>query len=233
VTLLRRGEPPSKPIVRLVLAFVAVTQITALAGDLALGWFVDHHPALLIALNPRNRHLLLVTNQLDAITFYLIGFSRLILSDPVYYLLGFWYGQRALAWIETRSPTFGPVVRDTEKIFKIGSYPLIFFAPNNIICAGAAATGVPLRAFIVLNVSGTITRLVIIRQLGEVFSSPISKVVDLITGNRPIVLGVSAVLVAWMVWQEFRSDPMQTPDELDDSQETPGSDEVDSTDVSP
>jgi len=219
VISLRRGEPPRKAIVRLVVAFVVVTQITALAGDLSMAWLVDHYPSLLIALNPRNRNLILVTNQLDPAVYYLVGFFRLILSDPIYYLLGFWYGQRALSWVERRSPTFGPVARDSEKFFKAGSYPLIFFAPNNLICAAAAATGVPLRAFIALNLSGTITRLVLIRQLGAAFQSPITWVLDLIKDNRLIIFGLSAVLVAWMAWQEFRNDPMGLPDELDDDED--------------
>ena len=195
--------------VRLVVGLVVVSQVSALAGDLALAEFVDRHPALLIALNPRNRNLALATNQLDGLTYYTVGFLRLVASDPVYYLLGFWYGERALAWVQRRSRTYGPFVEDGERFFRRASYPLIFAAPNNLICALSAATGVRIGTFIALNISGTVARLVVIRQLGYVFQSPLQAIVDFIARYRVPVLIVSAILVAWTIFGEFRGDNSQ------------------------
>jgi membrane protein DedA with SNARE-associated domain len=196
-------------VVRLAVGLVIVSQVSALAGDLALAEFVDRHPAWLIALNPRNRNLALATNQLEAIPYYTIGFLRLVASDPVYYLLGFWYGERALAWVQRRSRTYGPFVEEGERFFRKASYPLIFAAPNNVICALSAATGVRLRTFIALNLSGTVARLVVIRQLGYVFQSPLQAIVDFIARYRVPVLIGSAVLVAWTIFGEFRGDNSQ------------------------
>ena len=56
---------------------------------------VDTHPAWLIALNARNRNLILVSNYLDPWTFYGIGIVRLLISDPLFFLLGYWYGDAA------------------------------------------------------------------------------------------------------------------------------------------
>ncbi len=203
---LERGNPPKKWIVRTVVALVIVSQGSALLGDLFLAGIVDREPGLLIALNPRNRNLALATNQLSAITYYSIGFARLVASDPLYYLLGFWYGDRAIAWTERRSRTYGPLVRDGERFFRRASYPLIFFAPNNIICALSAATGVKLRTFIGLNLTGTVFRLYVVRQLGEAFSSPIQWVIDRIADYRIPILILSAIGVAWTIFGEFRGD---------------------------
>jgi membrane protein DedA with SNARE-associated domain len=175
-------------------------------GDLLLSQIVDRNPLLLIALNPRNRNLILATNELDALPYYLVGFVRLIASDPVNYLLGFWFGDRAIAWTEKRSRTYGPLIRDGEHWFRRLSLPLIFAAPNNIICALAGATGVSLRMFAVLNVAGTVARLVAIRQLGSTLESPISSVVDFIGEYRTPILIVSVIGVAWTVFGEFRGD---------------------------
>ena len=183
-----------------------MSQSSALLGDLFLAGIVDREPALLIALNPRNRNLALATNQLEALTYYSIGFARLVISDPLYYLLGFWYGDRAIAWTERRSRTYGPLIRDGERLFRNASYPLIFIAPNNIICALSAATGVKLRTFITLNLSGTVVRLILVRQLGEIFSSPIQTVIDFIARYRAPLLVISALAVAWTIFGEFRGD---------------------------
>lgn len=182
-----------------------VSQGAALLGDLFLAGIVDKEPALLIALNPRNRNLALATTQLSAGVYYSVGFIRLVASDPLYYLLGYWYGERAIAWTERRSRTYGPLIRDGERLFRRASLPLIFAAPNNIICAMSAATGVKLRTFIALNLSGTVVRLIVIRQLGEVFQSPIERIIDLIARYRVPLLILSAVGVAWTIFGEFRS----------------------------
>jgi len=191
---------------------VLVSQAAAWFGDLALAGIIDRNPALLIALNPRNRNLLAVTNQLDAITYYTVGFARLVASDPLYYLLGFWYGAGAITWIEKRSRTYGPLIRDGERFFRRASYPLIFLFPNNLICAASAATGVSLRVFIALNVSGTVVRLAAVRWLGDVFESPIQSAVGFVGNNRWPVFAVSLVLVAWSVYQEFGKRPMEMPE---------------------
>lgn len=190
---------------RTIIGLVIVSQSAALLGDLFLAGIVDREPALLIALNPRNRNLALATTQLSAAVYYSVGFIRLVASDPLYYLLGYWYGERAIAWTERRSRTYGPLIRDGERLFRRASLPLIFAAPNNIICAMSAATGVRLRTFIALNLSGTVVRLIVIRQLGEVFQSPIEKVIDLIARYRVPLLILSAIGVAWTIFGEFRS----------------------------
>lgn len=222
-----RGKPPSKWIVRGFIALVIVSQSAALLGDLFIAGIVDREPALLIALNPRNRNLALATNQLSAVTYFSIGFARLVASDPLYYLLGFWYGERAIAWTERRSRTYGPLIRDGERFFRRASYPLIFMAPNNIICALSAATGVRIWTFIALNLSGTVARLIIIRQLGEVFSSPLESIVDFIAEYRIPLLVLSAIGVAWTIFGEFRGRgselqalrALESDDEPDDSAE--------------
>lgn len=201
---LERGTPPSKWIVRTVITLVVISQGSALLGDLFLAGIVDRHPALLIALNARNRNLALATNQLSAATYYSIGFARLVAVDPLYYLLGYWFGERAIAWTERRSRTYGPLIRDGERLFRRGSYPLIFLAPNNIICALSAATGVRLGTFIALNLSGTVVRLFLVRQLGEIFSSPLRAIVDFIADYRIPLFILSAIAVAWTVFGEFR-----------------------------
>lgn len=191
-------------------------------GDLLFAELVDRHPLLLILLTPRNRNLALTTIQLDALSYYGVGFLRLVSSDPFYYLLGFWYGDRALAWTERRSRSYGPFVRDGERYFRKAAYPLVFLAPNNIICSLAGATGMAPAAFLVLNVSGTVTRLVAIRALGATFESPLSGVVDVIAQYRTPILVVSAILVGWTVLGEFRGDGGELKKLAELEQDPPG-----------
>ena len=201
-----RPASPGRLAVTLVLALVGASLVASWAGDLLFAQLVDHHPLVLIALTPRNRNLALTTNSLDAVSYYGVGFARLVFSDPFYYLLGWWYGDRAIAWTERRSRTYGPFVRDGERWFRKLAYPLVFAAPNNIICGLGGATGMRPLVFAALNVSGTLTRLVAIRALGATFESPLASVVDFIGRYRLPILVLSALAVAWTVFGELRGD---------------------------
>jgi membrane protein DedA with SNARE-associated domain len=195
---------PSRRALTLVGLPLAALVIISWVGDALAAGLVDTHPALLIALNARNRNLILVSNYLDAWTFYSIGFVRLLVSDPLFFLLGYWYGDAAVRWMERRTRTWGQILRQFEQWFGKAAYPLVFIAPNNIFCLFAGASGMPLAAFLVLNVSGTIFRLWLVRQFGEALESPIDALVGWIGDNRIILLAISISLVLLSIALEAR-----------------------------
>src|SRR6476620_51581 len=164
---------PSRRTVTLIVTPIIILVICGWIGDASAAYLVDHHPVWLIALNARNRNLLLVTNYVDTFPYYFVGTLRLLLSDPLFYLLGYFYGDTAVAWMEKKAPTYGKLMRSAEKWFSVAAYPLVFFAPNNFICLFAGAAGMSIPVFLALNISGTIVRLYVLRVAGDVFSGPI------------------------------------------------------------
>ena len=203
------ADPPRPPLSRRTLTLIVVPLvamvIAANIGDALAPQWVDRHPLWLIALNARNRNLVLVTNNLDAWSYYLVGGVRLLLSDPLFYLLGFFYGDRAVVWLERRSTTFGEIIRSWEKLFRRASYPLVFIAPNNFICLFAGSAGMRPAAFATLNISGTAVRLYLIRKLGEAFSSPIDSLLSFIQDYRLPLTAVTVGLVALTLLNDRRS----------------------------
>jgi membrane protein DedA with SNARE-associated domain len=205
--------------------------ILGYVGDAFAPSLVDRHPAWLIALNARNRNLVLVTNYLDAWTFYSIGIVRLLISDPLFFLLGYWYGDAAVTWMERRTKTWGQLMRQAEGWFGKAAYPLVFLAPNNFICLFAGAAGMPLRVFFALNVAGTVFRLWLIRRFGEAFDGPIDTLVDWIGEYRIPLLAVSIVLVLVSIALEARSGETEVSslthldDELEDIDAEPSTDD--------
>jgi membrane protein DedA with SNARE-associated domain len=190
----RRRHPSRRAVAAVTLPLVAMV-VMGYIGDALAPTLVDTHPAWLIALNARNRNLVLATNYLDAWTFYTIGVVRLLLSDPLFFILGYWYGDAAVAWMERRTRTWGQLARQAEGWFAKAAYPIVFFAPNNFICLFAGAAGMPIRAFFAVNVAGTVFRLWLIRRFGEAFESPIDDVVGWIGDYRVPLLVLSVVLV--------------------------------------
>lgn len=216
---------PSRRAITLVSIPLIFLVIISYVGDALAPSLVDRHPAWLIALNARTRNLALVTNDLDPWTYYGIGLVRLVVSDPLFFLLGYWYGDAAVEWMERRTRTWGQMLRQVERWFSKAAYPIVFVAPNNYICLFAGASGMSIRAFVVLNVTGSIFRLWLVRVFGRAFEAPIDSVVDWIADNRAILLVVTVGLVLLSIAMEARSGETEVEslahldDELEEAEE--------------
>jgi membrane protein DedA with SNARE-associated domain len=192
-------RPSRRSLSVVAVVLIALVIMNWIGGTMA-PTLVDTHPAVLLALNSGNRHLILTTNYLDWWSYYGLGMARLLVPDPLFFLLGHWYGDAAVTWMERRTQTWGDMLRMLERFFGKAAYPLVFLMPNNPICLFAGAAGMPLRAFFAINISGTIARLYVFRRFGEAFQDPIDDFVGWIGDHRmPLLvasLGLGLVSVA-------------------------------------
>ncbi|MGV3760827.1 MAG: DedA family protein [Actinomycetota bacterium] len=183
---------------RLVMLIVPIVGliIASNVGDALATTLATTNPLALVALNARNRNLVLVTNELDAVSYYVVATVRLLVSDPLFFLLGYWYGDAAVTWMERRTRTWGSTMRQVERWFGKAAYPLVFVAPNNVICLMAGAAGMSVAGFMLTNLAGTLVRLYLIRRLGEAFEAPIDDLLGFLADYRIPLLILSVVLVA-------------------------------------
>lgn len=195
---------PSRTKLTLTIVPIIGLIVASNIGDALTTTWAEDNPLALIALNSRNRILVLTTNQLDPLPYYLVASARLLVSDPLFFLLGRWYGESAIRWIERRSPTYGDLVRGAERSFGRLAYPLVLIAPNQWICLLAGAAGMSVAVFFTLNIVGTVVRLYLIRELGETFEAPIDDLLDVFREYRLELFVLSVVLVAFFAWNEHR-----------------------------
>lgn len=207
----RERKPPGPHTLKLLAAPIIGLIVLSNMGDALAPQLVNSHPLQLIAMNARNRNLILVTNQLDAVSYYTVGTLRLLLADPLFFLVGYWYGDTALSWMEQRTKTFGRTLRQWEGWFGRAAYPLVFIAPNQYICLFAGAAGMSVGGFFVANIAGTIVRLYLIRRLGEAFEAPIDDVLGFIGDHRIPLLIISVIVFGAMMVNELR----QTKEEVE------------------
>ncbi len=198
-----RHRPDRRTLAFLAVPIVVLVVMNNLGTALTTEW-AERHPLALIALNSQNRTLILTTNQLDAWSYYLVGSVRLLVADPFFFLIGYWYGDAALTWLERRTKSFGQVIRQWEGFFSKAAYPLIFIAPNNPLCLLAGASGMSVAGFLATNVAGTFTRLYLIRRLGETFEEPLDDVLGFIRDYRGPLLIVSIALAVFFLVNELR-----------------------------
>lgn len=210
--------PPSVLARNVVIGVLIAFVIASNLGNAFLSVLVSEHPLLYIALNAQNRSLALASGQLSAWSFYVVGFLRLIGPDPFFFLLGRWYGDAAIRWMERKAPTYGEMVRQLETWFHKARLPIVAIAPNNYVCLFAGASSMAWGPFLAANVVGTIGRLWLIRVFSGVFEGPLGSIRGFIGTYRWPLLAVSLAMVGFTILSERRAgrDPVEGLATLDE-----------------
>ena len=204
----KEGPKPSRrTLILLVTPIIVITSMGVIATAFTPA-LAARHPLLLIALDSRNRFLVLA-REVDLLPFILVALLRRTFSDPLFYLLGRFYGQGALHWLEKKAG-FGPLVTVAEKFFKKAGYPMVFAFPGAIVCALAGQTGMPAAGFMVANVAGTLTAVLAVRRFSDAVSSPVEGLLDFFDRNIVVTTAVTVALVALSLvlnWAQGKLDP--------------------------
>ncbi len=196
--------PPSKLARNLVVGTLIAFVVASYVGNAFMSVLVSERPLLFIAMNAQNRNLALAAGELDAWSFYVVGFLRLLGPDPLFFLLGRWYGDGAIRWMERTAPTYGELLRQLEKWFDKARIPVVAIAPNNPVCLFAGAAGMTWGAFMAANVVGTAVRLVLVRMFSSVFEDQLSSVRGFISDYRWPLLVLSIAMVGFTIWGDRR-----------------------------
>jgi membrane protein DedA with SNARE-associated domain len=174
-------------------------------GAIFLSVLVRDHPLAFIGLNAQNRNLALASGELSAGSFYVVGFLRLLAPDPLFFLLGRWYGDGAIRWMERKAPAYGQILRQLEGWFEKARYVVVAFAPNNPVSLFAGASSMSFGAFMAANVVGTVARLWLIRAFSSAFEGPLGSLKDFIGEYRWPILVLSVVGVGISIWADHRN----------------------------
>jgi membrane protein DedA with SNARE-associated domain len=203
------GAEPARPVpgrraLSLVVAGIAVLFICNQIGNIGGPDWVNDRPLLLLCLTGLLRWQILVVNQIDPVwVFVLVGGLRLLVADPLFYLLGHWYGDSAFLWIERRSPSVGAGARKLEQYFGYASWPLVLVMPNNPVCLLAGVHRMRPLVFASLDVVGTLGRLLLIIWLGQKLQDPIDDVLGFIREYRWYLIALSVPIVLLSSWREL------------------------------
>jgi membrane protein DedA with SNARE-associated domain len=202
------------PLPWLLTPVIALT-IAGYVTDVLGPKLIVEHPLVQMFFNPRNRYLLLASPQVSAVPFYIIGFIRLVLTDPIAYVIGWQYGDAAIAWVERKMGDSIGTIRTIERWFGKVAPAVILIAPSFNWCVLAGAARMRPRVFITLNLVGTVGRLILIRIAGDAFDDQLHSVLDFIQRYQWWLVGVSVVLVALQLWRRG-DDAIETPGALEE-----------------
>ena len=133
-----------------------------------------------------------------------VALARRVIPTLAFYLLGYWYGERAVNWLEHREPDSGQGIRFIERLFQRSGWLVVAVAPMTITTLLAGAARLRPSRLVPLVVVSIAARLILLRQLGQAFSGPVDAVVRWIDRTRRPLLVLSIGSVALIIWLQRR-----------------------------
>ncbi len=183
---------------------VAVLTGMGLCATALTPLLATQHPLLLLVLESPIRNLLL-TRQVDIAPFIAIAVTRRLCGAVVLYLLGRWYGDEALRWVEQRLGRGSGFVGKVERAVRVAAYPMVFFLPEALVSVLAGSTGMPPAAFITVSAAGSLTITLFARLLGEALAQPLNVIMALLAQHAIVAtVTIATYMGAWTVIQWSR-----------------------------
>jgi membrane protein DedA with SNARE-associated domain len=184
-----------------IVALVAASNI----GNAVWASWVTERPLGLLALNGSNKYVILTSGEVGLWSAVAVASLRLLAPDPLFYALGYLYRDRALHWGRTAFPGSGALLDQFEadrSAFKNVLWVLAVVAPNNPVCLLAGVAAFPIPTFVVLNVIGTVGRVLLMRLIGWVFRDELAEFIDVVGRYQQwFTIGSIAIVVGYVLWQ--------------------------------
>ncbi len=198
------------PRVRTLLWPIVAFTVLGVVGTALTPPLAARHPLLLIAMEARDRNLLLA-RHVGVAVFLVVGSLRRLISDPFFYLLGRYHGRVGVAWLQRHGG--GRVVAATVRAFRRAAYPMLVVFPGAVVCTLAGDAGVPPAAFGTIVVIRTIVVVLMIRFVGNVFAGPVDATIHFFDQHLVVTsLASVAMMAGWVPWERRSA---ETSAELD------------------
>jgi uncharacterized membrane protein YdjX (TVP38/TMEM64 family) len=159
---------------RAVLTLTTILFVTGTIGSNIGPALVDENPNLVLALSSRNRNLFGSVPYIDPLAYWTIGFIRVLIAGVALYLVGRWYGTRALAWVEGNMGELPAIYRWMERaVDRFGWLALVAMPGSNVVCLLLGHRRMAPARFVVLIAIGIVIKLAVLWAGGQIFEDQI------------------------------------------------------------
>ena len=166
---------------RAVLTLTTILFVTGTIGSNIGPALVDENPNLVLALSSRNRNLFGSVPYIDPLAYWTIGFVRVLIAGVALYLVGRWYGTRALAWVEGNMGELPAIYRWMERaVDRFGWLALVAMPGSNVVCLLLGHRRMAPARFVVLITIGIVIKLAVLWAGGQIFEDQIRQFLNLI-----------------------------------------------------
>jgi membrane protein DedA with SNARE-associated domain len=175
---------------RLLWGGIALSLLLGTIGAILTPRLSTTHPLAMLWLEAADRNLLLA-RHVSLLPYAIAGSLRRLVSDPLFYLAGHWYGDSALRRLE---PHLGPrTVRVGERLFQRAAYPMLIAFTGRVVSTLAGITGMSVVVFAFIAVVRTIAVVLFFHWLGGVFGTQIDAVLHVF--NSYVIPSTVAIAV--------------------------------------
>jgi membrane protein YqaA with SNARE-associated domain len=172
--------PKDTRLTKLLMCFGALVVMTNV-GSIMAPSLVKRSPELLLVLSSRIRHLLFaVPAGISPVLYAVIPVVRIGAAGAVTYLLGLWYGERGMKWLDHQ---FGGETPATFRWLQRGvdrSAPLLvfLFPASNVVCVLVGARKMKPQLFAASLLAGLAFRLTWVWFAAKQFESELKEALD-------------------------------------------------------
>jgi len=178
-----------------VLMFTTLLFVIGTVGSNIGPALVDEKPRLILMLSSRNRNLFGSVPYIDLASYLAIGFVRILIAGIALYLVGRWYGTKALGWVEGNMGELPAIYKWTERaVDRAGPAILVLMPGSNIVCLLLGHRRMPPKKFVPLLMIGIAFKLAILWQGGRIFEEQIKSFLEWIEKYQwYVVVGLFAI----------------------------------------
>lgn len=164
---------------RVVLSLTTFLFVIGTVGSNIGPALVDENPTLVLALSSRNRNLFGSVPYIDPFAYWTIGFVRVLIAGVALYLVGRWYGTRALAWVEGNMGELPAIYRWMERaVDRFGWLALVAMPGSNVVCLLLGHRRMAPARFLILIAIGIVIKLAVLWAGGQIFEDQIRQFLD-------------------------------------------------------
>jgi membrane protein DedA with SNARE-associated domain len=195
---------------------MAAFTIALYVGNGLAPTLIREAPLALLILSPKLRWLFLTSPNVDVLWFFAIPLLRATAFLTTYYLLGRWFGDRALRWAESRSGRALAPLLWVERRFHRARVPVTFLFPGNVTAMLAGSDLMPAPLFFGTALASVALRAWAVRALAGILERPLGGILDWISDYQLLLtVGSVAIVLGWAAWSGRRGvGPEETPEDI-------------------
>lgn len=220
------GDAPRRRLDRrlvIVGGLLILSYVGGLIGLALLPLLASEQPLLLILIYPVSGALFLIAPQFDPVPFVALASARRLIVHILFFLLGGWYGERAIQWTAQRGGSeIGGLVATTQQLFGRFGWLIVLLFPGPLPSVLAGATRMRWPLFLALDLTGTVVSIAIVRVAAGAASGPLATALRFIDQNsRWLTIITIIATVAWVTLRGVRPGVPTDEDELPQGEPRP------------
>lgn len=153
-----------------------VLTVAQWTGTLVGPALLARHPLPVTVLSPRAPFLAFASTQSPFLLFLVVATVRLVLADPVNYLLGRRFGPGVSSWISGRGRRAGRLISSSERFFDRWGLVAVALRPNQVMLVLAGSRGLRPSATFAAATAGTVAYVVLLAATAGAVAGPVALV---------------------------------------------------------